>query len=844
MVSFSIHKASSDSIYQPGSLVSSHFNAAIVAASYFASFCGCLLTIEMLHRRGTALGNLRSWLETLACATAMGLVGIWCMHFIGNRAIILGNGDTRIQLVYNPGYTTLSVFLPIIGLTIAFSAAEVYSKSKMFHWALLICCGVFAGLSITGMHYIGNFGISNYYLTYAHRYLAASIVIAIGDSVLVLMLFYTWREKWINSWWKRLSCAIVLAGGVCAMHFTASTSCQYTFRHFNEPGAIHSRNTQVSVAGALCAAAAITVLGVLFLTRHRRMVLKRTSQKVMLACAMFDTEGRILVTTEGVLPAQEITDKYNHRSFDEDFDNANSAFQWIFRVTRNWSAVIDLIPKMTDHINAHKDDGQNNTPPASSASSVIYDPETYNDYSIIFRERFCAAAAHLASSFNMPLERIGVLYDKIVETGTLKPDDKIGRRQLHSEHDFEDLENGDNSNVFGKGQLLFLTKQLGSDDTERLLNAGYRFAHVQQVSRNIAQTMQIPLSALESHVAGIKHYVDNHHNLEKTGTWLSIFAIIPKLYNKGFDVVVRKAEQDQLPDVKILSTVPEPWQAQVFSRLDGLRARQCLAVLEDKTRVLSNRAKEEKKFLTMLQYAIVELGELVPSEWFRDARFFAKPIHAHYSESTRSRAVVTTMYAFCVIADIHTPIDVRLPISRVPLSFFGACQRCYAGSPDHSVLAHDIHQEFGPLLARKTNSKPTLSSLKSVVSHKSRNSHLLNKTRSDKTVQSQRSESIGASDASSAREVVISEKSRNNSRGVIPSRRPAHNDHENSWGGILVNSETFVRTDTEGEYSNEAKVGLGVGIEVAVGTSKQEDTFVDELTAVTKARFVPRLIGY
>lgn len=39
----------------------SHFDAGIVAASYFASLCGCLLTIEMLHRRGTALGNLRSW---------------------------------------------------------------------------------------------------------------------------------------------------------------------------------------------------------------------------------------------------------------------------------------------------------------------------------------------------------------------------------------------------------------------------------------------------------------------------------------------------------------------------------------------------------------------------------------------------------------------------------------------------------------------------------------------------------------------------------------------------------------------------------------------------------------
>lgn len=47
--------------YAPGDYVPSHFDPSIVAASYFASLCGCLLTIELLHRRGTALNNFRSW---------------------------------------------------------------------------------------------------------------------------------------------------------------------------------------------------------------------------------------------------------------------------------------------------------------------------------------------------------------------------------------------------------------------------------------------------------------------------------------------------------------------------------------------------------------------------------------------------------------------------------------------------------------------------------------------------------------------------------------------------------------------------------------------------------------
>jgi NO-binding membrane sensor protein with MHYT domain len=80
------------------------------------------------------------------------------MHFIGNRAIVLGNGDPSIQLVYASNWTVLSVFLPVIGLTIAFSAAEFSSSSPILHWAALTCTGIFAGMSVCGMHYLGKSG--------------------------------------------------------------------------------------------------------------------------------------------------------------------------------------------------------------------------------------------------------------------------------------------------------------------------------------------------------------------------------------------------------------------------------------------------------------------------------------------------------------------------------------------------------------------------------------------------------------------------------------------------------------------------------------------------------------
>ena len=44
-----------------GDVVPSHFNITIVTASYFASLVGCMLTVELLHRRGTGVNTKRSW---------------------------------------------------------------------------------------------------------------------------------------------------------------------------------------------------------------------------------------------------------------------------------------------------------------------------------------------------------------------------------------------------------------------------------------------------------------------------------------------------------------------------------------------------------------------------------------------------------------------------------------------------------------------------------------------------------------------------------------------------------------------------------------------------------------
>jgi NO-binding membrane sensor protein with MHYT domain len=189
-----------------------------------------------------------------ACSVSMGLVGIWCMHFVGNRAIIMGNGDDHMQLVYSSGFTALSVFLPVIFLFIGFSIADMESqkhRGRLRLGVFLGITGVAAGLSIVGMHYIGNFGILNYKLSYSPKYVGSAVIVAVVDATGALAFFFSMKELWINKWWSRLTAAIFLAVAVSGMHWVASVGVTYRLKDVPVTKSGTSRNVNLIIAVAL-----------------------------------------------------------------------------------------------------------------------------------------------------------------------------------------------------------------------------------------------------------------------------------------------------------------------------------------------------------------------------------------------------------------------------------------------------------------------------------------------------------------------------------------------------------------------------------------------------------------
>lgn len=154
----------------------------------------------------------------------MGGVGIWCMHYIGNRAIVLGDGDAQLQIIYSMTFTGVSFVLPVVVLLVAFYSIGASEKAGYLR---ILTGGVLTGGAVCGMHYIGQLGISNYRCSYRIANIIGATIIAVFASTVALTVFFRWRATWTDSWWRRGICGCVLALAVSGMHWTAAVGTYY-----------------------------------------------------------------------------------------------------------------------------------------------------------------------------------------------------------------------------------------------------------------------------------------------------------------------------------------------------------------------------------------------------------------------------------------------------------------------------------------------------------------------------------------------------------------------------------------------------------------------------------------
>ncbi|KAF2142429.1 uncharacterized protein K452DRAFT_226953 [Aplosporella prunicola CBS 121167] len=820
--------------FRPGEVVDYHVVWWIVFCSFLTSLIGDVATVEILHRRRGH--GWRNFLTLLAPAVSFGLVGIWCMHFVGNRAIEMGDGHPAIQLYYDPRYTALSVFLPIGFLYVGFAFAEHFNRSRTSMYLALVVTGILAGLAIVGMHYIGNLGTTNYRLNNKPKNICGASLIAVFACWLSFTLFFHQREHWINSFPRRFLCACLLAVAVCGMHWTAAQGTKYELREYYHGDPAH-RNNNLIVAVVLSFIVLFVFCPLLvWLGNRRKKQLADRAQHVVLASVTFDMEGKILVTQEGLLPSQKITRKYNQRTFSDEFNIAHPVFQWIFRVSHNWSSVVELIGPMRSHLRAI---GSLKDPsaPSSRGKSAVHGVETPKpevDYSVIFREHFCVAASELASALDTRMQNLGKLWDGILTTGTTAKEVKRRSSRQAASPDPEAGISMPTLNLVGRGQLLFLVRMVEKEASQKLVNEGFRWATMDQVGGMLASSLQVSRKEISTTVEKLSVYADRRAGLPTHGTYLSYFCMRPtwKPSLGTWEVLVEKDESSHLPMVPLFEREqPDEKAISFYSHLDGLSIHDIKKYLNNSRVRQTFKSLEEHHLATKMDEAIDRLHLLIPETFFGEALFINRVFrdYAQWSDGY-PRGVVM---AFVLIPDVHTSSLKSEHLTYSPLSFFRCRQHVHHLSTDHQVLAHAIHREFHEVRNQQHMGKDkkgvVTSSNVGRMMHRSSTHVQREKQRMKSLMQTftpTRRDSTMQNDTASERELVQF-TSRNDSDAT-----------SHGFGGIMVSTDIAVERDVTATKEDSVMELKELGFRSDVGVGDQESvTFADELFEIACARW-------
>ena len=196
------------------------YDAALVGLSVVLAVLASYTALELAGRVGVALGRTRKlWLA--GGAIAMG-IGIWSMHFIGMLAF-----QINMPITYSIPITLLSMLVAIMASGLALF---VSSRQTMGTLALLIG-GVFMGLGIASMHYLGMAAMQmTATIQYDPMLFTVSIVIAIGASIAALSIAFQLRfqQKGGQASVVKVGSALVMSVAISGMHYTGMAAAALT----------------------------------------------------------------------------------------------------------------------------------------------------------------------------------------------------------------------------------------------------------------------------------------------------------------------------------------------------------------------------------------------------------------------------------------------------------------------------------------------------------------------------------------------------------------------------------------------------------------------------------------
>jgi NO-binding membrane sensor protein with MHYT domain/nitrogen-specific signal transduction histidine kinase len=193
-----------------------------VHGSHDPLLVGLSLTIAVLasYTALTIAGRLRTadrrgrWFWLAAAAVALG-GGIWSMHFVAMLAFSLG-----MPIDYQIGATIASLVAAILVAGTALYVVGRWNGS----WKSILIAGVFAGIGVATMHYMGMAAMRmDATISYDPTLFGASIVIAVVAATAALWLAFN-----LDAAWHKVAAAFVMGAAIGGMHYTGMAATIFT----------------------------------------------------------------------------------------------------------------------------------------------------------------------------------------------------------------------------------------------------------------------------------------------------------------------------------------------------------------------------------------------------------------------------------------------------------------------------------------------------------------------------------------------------------------------------------------------------------------------------------------
>ncbi|QDM26343.1 PAS domain S-box protein [Tardiphaga sp. vice352] len=272
-------------------------DSTLVALSVLIAAAASYTALDLAGRIRACSGwSCHAWLAT--AAVAMG-GGIWSMHFVAMLAFSMPG----MEVNYDLGLTAVSLVAPILVTGAAFYVVNRQDTGTV----ALALSGLFMGLGIVAMHYIGMSAMRMPAdLRYDKLWVVISALIAIGASTVALFLAF--RRANVGT---KAAASVAMGLAVSGMHYAAMQGAVFTVHGHTDGGhemaSIGQTRLAVAVAATTFLILFFALVAAMFdrrfagLAEREAGALRQSEERFRLllksvtdyAIFMLDTEGRV-----------------------------------------------------------------------------------------------------------------------------------------------------------------------------------------------------------------------------------------------------------------------------------------------------------------------------------------------------------------------------------------------------------------------------------------------------------------------------------------------------------------------------------------------------------------------